>query len=31
MYHCHILQHSDNGMMGSIDVLPSQNGNSAAW
>ena len=30
MYHCHILQHSDNGMMGSIEVLP-QNGNAAAW
>jgi len=24
MYHCHILQHSDNGMMGSIEVLPPQ-------
>jgi FtsP/CotA-like multicopper oxidase with cupredoxin domain len=23
MYHCHILQHSANGMMGSIQVLPS--------
>jgi FtsP/CotA-like multicopper oxidase with cupredoxin domain len=23
MYHCHILQHSDNGMMGSIQVLPA--------
>jgi FtsP/CotA-like multicopper oxidase with cupredoxin domain len=24
MYHCHILQHSANGMMGSIQVLPSK-------
>ncbi|HEV2964700.1 MAG TPA: multicopper oxidase domain-containing protein [Candidatus Angelobacter sp.] len=23
MYHCHILQHSANGMMGSIQVLPA--------
>jgi FtsP/CotA-like multicopper oxidase with cupredoxin domain len=24
MYHCHILQHSANGMMGTIEVLPSK-------
>jgi FtsP/CotA-like multicopper oxidase with cupredoxin domain len=23
MYHCHILQHSDNGMMGTVEVLPA--------
>lgn len=26
MYHCHILQHSSNGMMGTIQVLPSVKG-----
>ncbi|HEY6250858.1 MAG TPA: multicopper oxidase domain-containing protein [Candidatus Angelobacter sp.] len=24
MYHCHILQHSANGMMGAVQVLPSR-------
>jgi FtsP/CotA-like multicopper oxidase with cupredoxin domain len=27
MYHCHILQHGDNGMMGVIQVLPPEKAN----
>jgi FtsP/CotA-like multicopper oxidase with cupredoxin domain len=23
LYHCHILEHEDGGMMGSIEVAPS--------
>jgi len=30
MYHCHILQHADNGMMGTIEVLPAQGKSSAS-
>ncbi|MGA9206560.1 MAG: multicopper oxidase domain-containing protein [Terriglobales bacterium] len=30
MYHCHILQHADNGMMGTIEVLPAHEGSLTA-
>ncbi|HEV2992210.1 MAG TPA: multicopper oxidase domain-containing protein, partial [Candidatus Angelobacter sp.] len=30
MYHCHILQHSANGMMGTIQVLPASSPRSRA-
>ena len=30
MYHCHILQHADNGMMGTIEVLPAKGKSSAS-
>jgi len=24
VYHCHVLEHEDNGMMGTIRVVPSE-------
>jgi hypothetical protein len=29
-YHCHLLEHEDKGMMGSIQVVPQKPGQSAS-